>query len=112
MLRHATMNVPLAAVTVLYATGACGQLPASLDRITLPPGFSIDIYVDALSKPRSMALGPNGTLFVGTRRAPQNLAQGASPDAGHVYAVLDRDNDQKADEVITIPARAGQARHT
>ena len=104
MLRRVTMNVPLAAVMVLYATGACGQQPASLDRITLPPGFSIDIYVDGLSTPRSMALGPNGTLFVGTRRAPQNIAQGASADAGQVYAVLDRDNDQKADEVITIAA--------
>ena len=104
MLRRATMNVPLAAVMVLYATGAYGQLPASLDRITLPPGFSIDIYVEGLSTPRSMALGPNGTLFVGTRRAPQNIARGASPDAGQVYAVLDRDNDQKADEVITIAA--------
>jgi glucose/arabinose dehydrogenase len=104
VLGRAAMNVSLAAVMVLYATGACGQLPASLDRITLPPGFSIDIYVDGLSNPRSMALGPNGTLFVGTRRAPQNIAQGASPDAGQVYAVLDRDNDQEADEIITIAA--------
>ena len=86
----------------LYATGACGQQPASLDRISLPPGFSIDIYAEGLSNPRSMALSPNGTLFVGTREAPQNIARGGSAGAGQVYAVLDRDNDQKADEVITI----------
>ena len=102
MLRPTTLNAPLAAVLALFATGACGQERASLDRITLPPGFSIDIYVEGLSNPRSMALGPNGTLFVGTRAAPATLTRGASADAGHVYAVLDHDHDQKADEVITI----------
>jgi glucose/arabinose dehydrogenase len=37
-----------------------------------------------------MTLSPNGALFVGTR------------EAGKVYAVLDHDKDQKADEVVTI----------
>jgi glucose/arabinose dehydrogenase len=37
-----------------------------------------------------MALSPNGTLFVGTRKA------------GNVYAVLDKDGDYQADAVITI----------
>ena len=37
-----------------------------------------------------MALSPNGTLFVGSR------------DAGNVYAILDRNNDNKADDVIVI----------
>jgi glucose/arabinose dehydrogenase len=105
MFGRAILNVPLAAVMVvmaLYATGAYGQQSASLDRITLPPGFSIDIYAEGLSNPRSMALAPNGTLFVGTRGAPANIARGASADAGQVYALLDRDNDNKADQVITI----------
>ena len=102
MFRRATLNATLATLMALYATGACGQQPASLDRISLPPGFSIDIYAEGLSNPRSMALSPNGTLFVGTREAPQNIARGGSAGAGQVYAVLDRDNDQKADEVITI----------
>jgi glucose/arabinose dehydrogenase len=102
MFRRATLNAPLATLMALFATGACGQQPASLDRISLPPGFSIDIYAEGLSNPRSMALSPNGTLFVGTREAPQNIARGGSAGAGQVYAVLDRDNDQKADEVITI----------
>ena len=104
MFRRTTLNAPLVAVMALYATAACGQQPAAVDRITLPPGFSIDVYVEGLSNPRSMALGPNGTLFVGTRGAPQNIARGGSADAGQVYAVLDRDNDHKADEVITIDA--------
>ena len=102
MLRRVTLNSPLAAVLALYATGACAQQPASLDRITLPPGFSIEIYAEGLSNPRSMVLAPNGTLFVGTRGAPPTLARGVSADAGQVYAILDLDNDQKADRVITI----------
>jgi glucose/arabinose dehydrogenase len=47
-----------------------------LDKIKLPPGFEISIYATGLPNARSMALSPNGTLFVGSR------------DAGNVYAVL------------------------
>jgi glucose/arabinose dehydrogenase/protein-S-isoprenylcysteine O-methyltransferase Ste14 len=61
-----------------------------LEKIKLPPGFQIDIYASGVRGARSMALGPGGVLFVGTR------------DEGKVYAILDRDGDQKADEIITI----------
>jgi glucose/arabinose dehydrogenase len=61
-----------------------------LKDITLPPGFSINIYADNVENARSLVLGDNGTLFVGTR------------SAGKVYAVLDRNRDAMADEVITI----------
>jgi glucose/arabinose dehydrogenase len=63
-----------------------------LGDIALPPGFSINIYADDVEDARSLALGDNGTLFVGTR------------SAGKVYAVLDRNHDARADEVITIAA--------
>ena len=79
-----------------------GQQPIPLDRITLPPGFEIEIYAEGLSNPRSMVLAPNGTLFVGSRIEPRAIAAGVPPNAGQVYAVLDRDRDQQADEVITI----------
>jgi glucose/arabinose dehydrogenase len=61
-----------------------------LDQIILPPGFEISIYASDVKNARSMTLSPGGTLFVGTR------------SAGSVYAVLDRNGDFKADEVITI----------
>lgn len=61
-----------------------------LDRITLPEGFAIGIYASGLREPRSMTRGAKGTLFVGTRQT------------GNVYAVVDRDNDQRADEVFTL----------
>jgi glucose/arabinose dehydrogenase len=61
-----------------------------LDRIKLPAGFAIDVYAENVPNARSMVLSPNGTLFVSTRAA------------GNVYAILDKNNDNKADEVITI----------
>ena len=61
-----------------------------LDRLTLPPGFSIEVYAPDVPNARQMALSPNGTLFVSTRRA------------GNVYAVLDDDGDQSADRVLTL----------
>ena len=41
---------------------------ASLDDVTLPPGFSIEVYAD-VPKARSLAFGDRGTLFVSTRKA-------------------------------------------
>jgi glucose/arabinose dehydrogenase len=67
-----------------------GDQHSDLQRIKLPPGFQIQIYADNVPNARSMTLSTNGTLFVGTRRA------------GDVYAVLDKDKNNKADEVITI----------
>lgn len=65
-----------------------GSLP--LDTIQLPPGFAITVYADNVPNARGMALGKNGTLFVGSK------------DKGDVYAVIDTDGDQRADEVFTI----------
>lgn len=61
-----------------------------LDRLNLPEGFSIDVYAENLEGARSMAMGTDGTLFVGTR------------NEGKVYAVKDTDGDFKADETYTI----------
>jgi glucose/arabinose dehydrogenase len=64
-----------------------GQINTS--DISLPPGFKIEIYAD-VPNARSMALSENGILFVGNRGADK------------VYAVVDSDNDKKADEVIVV----------
>ncbi len=74
-------------LAVVTASAAVAQ---DIDVLTLPPGFSIDVYAADVPNARSMARSPAGTLFVSTRQA------------GDVYAVLDRNQDQKADEVITI----------
>ena len=67
-----------------------GGHPLPLETIMLPPGFRISLYADELPNARSMALGPKRTLFVGTRTA------------GNLYAVRDRDGDDRADEVLTL----------
>lgn len=61
----------------------------SLDKIKLPPGFSISVYAE-VPNARSMCRGEKGTLFVGNR----------SED--NVYAVVDNNKDGKADKVYTI----------
>jgi glucose/arabinose dehydrogenase len=60
-----------------------------LERIKLPPGFSISLYAEVPGA-RSMTISPAGTLYVGTR------------ETGKVYAVRDRDRDGRADEVVAI----------
>lgn len=81
----------------LLSSGAClhlgspvsGSQDLPLNKIRLPDGFEISIYASDVPGARSMALGPNGTLFVGTR-------------VGKVYAIVDRNRDNRADEVITV----------
>lgn len=56
-----------------------------LQSIKLPPGFVISVFAE-VDNARSMALSPNGTLFVGNRNEDK------------VYAVKDTDGDYKADK--------------
>ena len=37
-----------------------------LDKINLPKGFKVEIYSDGIPRARSLALSPEGTLYVGT----------------------------------------------
>lgn len=63
---------------------------ALLEAVQLPAGFKIDLYSDAVAGARTMAMSPSGVLFVGTRQL------------GRVYAVVDKNADFIADQVITI----------
>ncbi len=54
--------------------------------IHLPPGFQIEVFADDVRNARSLALGDDGTVYVGTRTA------------GRVYALRDKDGDGRADE--------------
>jgi glucose/arabinose dehydrogenase len=94
-------SVRLAVCAGVACAGACwlavapaAQSPSperlKLSTLTLPPGFSISVYADNVPNARSLALGPNGTVFVGTRTA------------GRVYALVDANKDQKADDVLTL----------
>ena len=61
-----------------------------IEKLELPEGFKIEVYADSIDGARSMAMGDNGTLFVGTR------------NENAVYAIQDRDNDYRADRVILL----------
>lgn len=60
-----------------------------LDSIRLPPGYHIELYAYPPAGARSLTLGPDNTLYIGTR-------------AGSVYAVRDRDGDGRADHAVVI----------
>jgi glucose/arabinose dehydrogenase len=67
------------------------DLPLNL--IKLPPGFTIDVYASGVTNAREMVLGPKGTVFVGSRN---------KPDGDKVYALVDKNGDQKADRVLVM----------
>jgi len=64
--------------------------PLAIEKIKLPPGFSIHVYAANVPNARSMAQGPKGILFVSTRTA------------GNVYALVDNDGDYRSDEMHTL----------
>jgi glucose/arabinose dehydrogenase len=78
----------LAACALAPTPAPARRLP--LDQIRLPPGFRIAVWAEDVPDAREMALAPDGTVFVGTRRL------------GNVYAVRDTDGDQKADKVYVV----------
>src|SRR6184192_3370383 len=87
--------IPVAFFLLIVFLPAC-QIHASavdLEKIKLPPGFTIAVYADNVPNARGMTLGKNGTLFVGSR------------SKGDVYAVVDTDGNQRANKVYTL-ARA------
>ncbi len=61
-----------------------------LKQLSLPAGFSISIYADKLPNARSMVLGDDGVVFVGTAKE------------GKVYAVVDANHDGVADKSYVI----------
>jgi glucose/arabinose dehydrogenase len=73
------------------ASAASADLPLNL--IKLPPGFRIEVYASGVTNARQLAIGPKGTVFVGSRN---------KPDGDKVYALLDKNGDQKADRVLVI----------
>lgn len=64
--------------------------PPTLAGLTLPAGFSIEIYSADVPNARSLASGPKGTVFVSNRTEDK------------VYAITDANSDQKADRVRVV----------
>lgn len=67
-----------------------------LEKISLPEGFAISLFATDVPRARSLAVANDGVVYVGSRGN-----SGGRP-VGKVYALVDRDGDFKADQVITI----------
>jgi glucose/arabinose dehydrogenase len=88
----------LASSMILFSDCAAfgpGGTP-QLKKIKLPPGFKIDFYAPDVPGARSLTLSPSGIVFVGSR------------GEGKVYALLDTDNDERVEKVITIASGLDQ----
>src|SRR5438093_2300899 len=72
----------------IFAARSTTTLP--VDKIKLPPGFTIKVFAAGIPNARQMALGSNGVLFAGSR------------EAGNVYAIVDHSKDGQPAEVIKI----------
>jgi len=72
-------------------TSACqAEKPADwIDTIKLPPGFHLSVYAESIPGARSLALGDDGTVYIGSL-------------GDKVYAVRDDNHDGKADKVLTV----------
>lgn len=91
----ATLLAPGTPASAQFAQGP--PPPMALDEIDLPAGFQIEVYAEGLPAARQMALGDDGTLFVGSF----GLLAG-QPEIGNVYAVRDTDGDGTGNETLTI----------
>ena len=76
------------ALTLGLAGTAYGA--AELGKLSLPSGFSIEVFAEDVPDARSLALGDKGTVFVSTRAR------------GTLYALVDSDQDGRSDRMYTI----------
>ena len=90
------MTISTRALLVLSGVLAAGltvsgrQSPSPLSQLVVPDGFRVDVFAENVENARQMAIGPQGTIFVGSRTA------------GKLHAVVDSNGDHKADRVVLI----------
>ena len=72
------------------------QSAPPLAPFVLPSGFRAEVFAEKVENARSLALGPQGTVFVGSQYA------------GKVHAVVDRDGDHRAESVVMIASGLDQ----
>lgn len=75
---------------ILQPALAADSPTEKLELIQLPPGFEISLFADGVENARQLALGAQGTVFAGSRKA------------GKVHAVTDPDRDYVANRVYLI----------
>jgi len=66
------------------------QYELPIQKLKLPQGFKLEPFATGIEDARSMALSPQGTLYVGTK------------SAGKVYALKDLNGDYRADTLFIV----------
>ncbi|QIX62347.1 sorbosone dehydrogenase family protein [Hymenobacter sp. BT18] len=89
-LRHLLPLAVLAPLALAFTTApAPTAADTNLTKIKLPKGFVISYFAQGVKSARELAVGPDGTVYVGTKD-------------DKVYALPDRNKDGRADEVVTV----------
>jgi glucose/arabinose dehydrogenase len=78
---------PLHPLAPILTGRPASELP--VDKLKVPPGFKVEVWVDGVPEARSLALGDNGTVFVGNR----NLKD--------VYAIVDRGGKREVKKILS-----------
>jgi glucose/arabinose dehydrogenase len=79
-----------AAAAAPKAEAGAAEASLPLEKLKLPAGFKISVFA-RVKGARSLVRGAKGTIFVGTRDASRT-----------VYAVVDADNDGRAERVMPL----------
>jgi glucose/arabinose dehydrogenase len=79
-------NSPLAPIAPHLTGRPASELP--IDKLKVPPGFKVEVWVDGVPEARFLTLGDKGTVFVSNR----NLKD--------VYAVIDRGGKREVKKVL------------
>ena len=77
---------------LLLFSYACSQDFIPLEKIQLPEGYHIEVYVDNVQNARALDFAPDGTLFIGSR------------SKGDIYAVTPDKKVYTLDEGLNMPA--------
>ena len=85
-----------AGVIVTGSAAFTSQGAPPLPPLVLQPGFHAEVFAEQVENARSMVLGSQGTVFVGSQYV------------GKVHAVVDSDGDHKADRVVVIASGLDQ----
>lgn len=84
------MLLPLLVFNTTWVLAQSGNHQDLINKLHVPAGFKLSIYAENVPNARSLALGDNGVVFVGT---------GAE---GNVYALEDTNHDGVAEQRHTI----------
>jgi len=90
-IRYKIANAFVFATLGLHAISSLAgiaDVEANLSKLHMPPGFKVEVYAEVPGA-RQMTLGTNGNVYVGTR-------------GNKLYAVVDKNKDRKADQVLTL----------